>query len=53
MGAGRTDTFNPNKAIFNLPLGRLPEPEKNAAVNSPSNWLHAAATSRHAAALGR
>lgn len=38
-GPGRTDTFNPNKVLFNFPLHRLPEREKNAAVDFPSIWL--------------
>ncbi|WP_418317182.1 c-type cytochrome [Piscinibacter sakaiensis] len=38
-GPGRTDTFNPNKALFNFPLDRLPEREKHAAVDFPSIWL--------------
>ena len=41
-GPGRTDTFNPNKALFNFPLDRLPEREKNAAVDFPSIWLQRA-----------
>lgn len=38
-GPGRTDTFNPNKVLFNFPIARLPEREKNAAVDFPSIWL--------------
>lgn len=38
-GPGRTDTFNPNKVLFNFPLDRLPEREKHAAVDFPSIWL--------------
>lgn len=38
-GPGRTDTFNPNKALFNFPLDKLPEKERNAAVDFPSIWL--------------
>jgi hypothetical protein len=38
-GPGRTDTFNPNKVLFNFPLQQLPEREKNAAVDFPSIWL--------------
>lgn len=42
MGPGRTDTFNPNKVLFNFPLDRLAEREKNAAVDFPSIWLQKA-----------
>ncbi len=38
-GPGRTDTFNPNKVLFNFPLDQLPEAERNAAVDFPSIWL--------------
>jgi mono/diheme cytochrome c family protein len=38
-GPGRTDTFNPNKVLFNFPLDQLPEHEKHAAVDFPSIWL--------------
>ncbi|HEY6642533.1 c-type cytochrome [Povalibacter sp.] len=38
-GPGRTDTFNPNKVLFNFPLDRLPARERNAAVDFPSIWL--------------
>jgi len=38
-GPGRTDTFNPNKILFNFPLAELPEREKNAAVDFPSIWM--------------
>lgn len=38
-GPGRTDTFNPNKALFNFPLAKLPMAERNAAVDFPSIWL--------------
>ena len=38
-GPGRTDTFNPNKVLFNFPLDKLPERERNAAVDFPSIWL--------------
>ena len=38
-GPGRTDTFNPNKVLFNFPLQQLPERERNAAVDFPSIWL--------------
>lgn len=38
-GPGRTDTFNPNKVLFNFPLDKLPEREHNAAVDFPSIWL--------------
>ena len=38
-GPGRTDTFNPNKVLFNFPLDRLPQRERNAAVDFPSIWL--------------
>lgn len=38
-GPGRTDTFNPNKILFNFPLAKLPEREKHAAVDFPSIWL--------------
>jgi hypothetical protein len=38
-GPGRTDTFNPNKALFNFALAKLPEREQNAAVDFPSIWL--------------
>lgn len=38
-GPGRTDTFNPNKVLFNFPLERLPQRERNAAVDFPSIWL--------------
>jgi hypothetical protein len=38
-GPGRTDTFNPNKILFNFPLDQIPERERNAAVDFPSIWL--------------
>jgi hypothetical protein len=38
-GPGRTDTFNPNKALFNFALAKLPAREQNAAVDFPSIWL--------------
>jgi hypothetical protein len=38
-GPGRTDTFNPNKALFNFSLAKLPLAEQNAAVDFPSIWL--------------
>jgi hypothetical protein len=38
-GPGRTDTFNPNKILFNFPLDQLPDRERNAAVDFPSIWL--------------
>ncbi len=38
-GPGRTDTFNPNKVLFNFPLSHLPEREQDAAVDFPSIWL--------------
>jgi mono/diheme cytochrome c family protein len=38
-GPGRTDTFNPNKILFNFPLDKLPAHERNAAVDFPSIWL--------------
>jgi hypothetical protein len=38
-GPGRTDTFNPNKILFNFPLDALPARERNAAVDFPSIWL--------------
>jgi len=38
-GPGRTDTFNPNKVLFNFPIDRLPARERNAAVDFPSIWL--------------
>ncbi|HKE93696.1 MAG TPA: hypothetical protein VKB34_05255, partial [Povalibacter sp.] len=38
-GPGRTDTFNPNKVLFNFPLDRIPARERNAAVDFPSIWL--------------
>jgi len=38
-GPGRTDTFNPNKILFNFPLHALPARERNAAVDFPSIWL--------------
>jgi mono/diheme cytochrome c family protein len=38
-GPGRTDTFNPNKALFNFALAKLPQSEQNAAVDFPSIWL--------------
>ncbi len=38
-GPGRTDTFNPNKILFNFPLDKIPERERNAAVDFPSIWL--------------
>lgn len=41
-GPGRTDTFNPNKVLFNFPLDRLPERERNAAVDFPSIWMQKA-----------
>jgi RoxA-like, cytochrome c-like len=38
-GPGRTDTFNPNKILFNFPLEKLPPRERDAAVDFPSIWL--------------
>lgn len=38
-GPGRTDTFNPNKVLFNFSLDQIPERERNAAVDFPSIWL--------------
>lgn len=38
-GPGRTDTFNPNKVLFNFPLERIAARERNAAVDFPSIWL--------------
>lgn len=38
-GPGRTDTFNPNKVLFNFPLDRIAARERNAAVDFPSIWL--------------
>jgi mono/diheme cytochrome c family protein len=38
-GPGRNDTFNPNKILFNFPIDRLPERERNAPVDFPSIWL--------------
>lgn len=38
-GPGRTDTFNPNKVLFNFPIAQLPAGERNAAVDFPSIWL--------------
>jgi hypothetical protein len=38
-GPGRTDTFNPNKILFNFPLDQLPERERHAPVDFPSIWL--------------
>lgn len=38
-GPGRTDTFNPNKVLFNFPLDRIAKRERNAAVDFPSIWL--------------
>lgn len=38
-GPGRTDTFNPNKVLFNFPLHRIPERERHAPVDFPSIWL--------------
>lgn len=38
-GPGRTDTFNPNKVLFNFPLDRIDMRERNAAVDFPSIWL--------------
>ncbi|MEP6609481.1 MAG: hypothetical protein ABJA83_12485 [Burkholderiaceae bacterium] len=38
-GPGRTDTFNPNKVLFNFPLDKIPAGERNAAVDFPSIWL--------------
>jgi hypothetical protein len=38
-GPGRTDTFNPNKVLFNFPLDRIDARERNAAVDFPSIWL--------------
>jgi hypothetical protein len=38
-GPGRTDTFNPNKILFNFPLDAIHERERNAAVDFPSIWL--------------
>ncbi|MFL6549801.1 MAG: cytochrome c [Povalibacter sp.] len=38
-GPGRTDTFNPNKVLFNFPLSHIAARERNAAVDFPSIWL--------------
>lgn len=38
-GPGRVDTFNAAKVIFNFPVDRLPEREKNAPSDFPSIWL--------------
>lgn len=38
-GPGRTDTFNPNKVLFNFPLDQIAARERNAAVDFPSIWL--------------
>jgi hypothetical protein len=38
-GPGRVDTFNSAKVIFNFPVERLPERERNAPSDFPSIWL--------------
>jgi|APFre7841882724_1041349.scaffolds.fasta_scaffold09640_2 mono/diheme cytochrome c family protein len=38
-GPGRVDTFNSAKVIFNFPMHRLPDHEKNAPADFPSIWL--------------
>jgi len=38
-GPGRFDTFNPEKALLNWPLGLVPERESVGIVDFPSLWL--------------
>jgi len=38
-GPGRVDTFNSAKVIFNFPMHRIAEAEKNAPADFPSVWL--------------
>jgi mono/diheme cytochrome c family protein len=40
-GPGRVDTFNSAKVIFNFPMHRIAEAEKNAPADFPSVWLQA------------
>ena len=37
-GPGRVDTFNAAKVLFNFPLDRMSEPEKNGPADFPSIW---------------
>jgi hypothetical protein len=38
-GPGRVDTFNSAKVIFNFPMHKVAEKEKNAPADFPSIWL--------------
>lgn len=38
-GPGRVDTFNSAKVIFNFPMHRIADYEKNAPADFPSIWL--------------
>jgi len=38
-GPGRVDTFNSAKVIFNFPMHKIPDYEKNAPSDFPSIWL--------------
>jgi cytochrome c2 len=38
-GPGRVDTFNSAKVIFNFPMHRLSDAEKNGPADFPSIWL--------------
>ena len=38
-GPGRVDTFNSAKVIFNFPMHRIADNEKNAPADFPSIWL--------------
>lgn len=41
-GPGRVDTFNSAKVIFNFPMHRVGDAEKNAPADFPSIWLQGA-----------
>ena len=41
-GPGRVDTFNSAKVIFNFPMHKLSDAEKNGPADFPSIWLQAA-----------
>ena len=40
-GPGRVDTFNSAKVIFNFPMHKIADAEKNAPADFPSIWLQA------------
>lgn len=46
-GPGRVDTFNSAKVIFNFPMHRIADAEKNAPADFPSIWLQGARAGMH------